>query len=166
MKFFLRTAYDNLTQSYGSSNYELPFQGMCQGNGASPTLWLAVSNTLIQMLCSHGNLVTFTAPISDLSISLTSLLYIDNCDLIAFPQCTLLVQHLLLQYYNGTSTFGKEVSACLEATFPSKNVLGLSCPPCGNKVADGTHTQSVPYLAIVMSIIPTPPTPLFAKLSP
>jgi len=84
MRFFLRTAYGNSDRSYGSSCDDLPFQGVCQGNGAGPALWLAVSITLVNLLRSHGHLATFQSPISGQSISITGLLYVDDCDLVAY----------------------------------------------------------------------------------
>jgi len=84
MRFFLRTAYGDSNRSYGSSGDDLPFQGVCQGNGAGPALWLAVSITLVNLLHSHGHLATFQSPISGQSISITGLLYVDDCDLVAY----------------------------------------------------------------------------------
>jgi len=54
MKFFIQNAYGDSDCFYGSSTSELPFQGVCQGNGTGPALWLAVSITLVNMLCTHG----------------------------------------------------------------------------------------------------------------
>jgi len=64
MKFFLQNAYGDSDCFYGSSTSELPFQGVCQGNDTGPALWLAVSITLVNMLCTHGYQATFTTPMS------------------------------------------------------------------------------------------------------
>jgi len=69
MQFFLHMAYEDSHRSYGSSCGDLPFQGVCQGNGASPALWLAISITLNNMLCSNGHLAIFQTLISSLSAS-------------------------------------------------------------------------------------------------
>jgi len=54
MKIFLQTAHGNSSTFYGSPSMEgLPFQGVCQGNSASPALWLATSIPLIEKLCHH-----------------------------------------------------------------------------------------------------------------
>jgi len=51
MKIFLCTAHGDSTNFYGGTPMEdLPFQGVCQGNGAGPALWLATSIPLIKML--------------------------------------------------------------------------------------------------------------------
>jgi hypothetical protein len=42
MKYFLRTAYGDSTDS-ANSKIEVKFQGLCQGNGAAPTGWAVIS---------------------------------------------------------------------------------------------------------------------------
>jgi len=83
MKFFLRTAHGDSDNFYGGGTSVLPFQGVCQGNGAGPAIWLAVSMVLMNMIKSHGSSATFTTPISKLSTSLIGLIYVDDCDLFA-----------------------------------------------------------------------------------
>jgi len=60
MKIFLQTAHGNSSTFYGSPSMEgLPFQGVCQGNSASPALWLATSIPLIEKLCHHDHVSSF-----------------------------------------------------------------------------------------------------------
>ena len=49
MKSYLRTGFGD-SSSYYSSNTKYPYQGMGQGNGASPAIWILVSSLLINML--------------------------------------------------------------------------------------------------------------------
>jgi len=85
MCFFLCTAHGNSSTFYGGSPSDgLPFQGVCQGNGAGPTLWLATSIPLIEMLHHHGHVSFFQCPISGTLTSLVGILYVDNCDLFVF----------------------------------------------------------------------------------
>jgi len=81
MKFFLHTAHGDLDQFYGGITTGLLFQGICQGNGAGPAIWLAVSIVLITMVCKNGSSATFTSPLSHRLTTLLGLLYIDDCDL-------------------------------------------------------------------------------------
>jgi len=83
MKFFLQTAHGDLDNFYGGGTSLLPFQGVCQGNGVGPVIWLAVSLVLMNMVRHHGSSATFTTPISKLSTSLIGLIYVDDCDLFA-----------------------------------------------------------------------------------
>jgi len=81
MKFFLRTAHGDSDQFYSGGSTALPFQGVCQGHGAGPAIWLVVSIVLINMVHNNGSRSTFTSPISRQSTSLVGLLYVDDCDL-------------------------------------------------------------------------------------
>jgi len=83
MKFFLRTAYGDSEEFYGGGRSTLPFQGVCQGNGAGPAIWLATSIVIMEMVRSNGNSVTFRSPISHQPTDLLGLLYVDDCDLFA-----------------------------------------------------------------------------------
>jgi len=85
MKIFLQMAHGDSSTFYGGPSMEgLPFQGVCQGNGTSPALWLATSILLIEMLCCHGHVSFFQCPVSQWSVSLVGLLYINDCDLFIF----------------------------------------------------------------------------------
>ena len=55
MKFYLWTAYGDLAMFYGGGLSQHPFQGICQGNGAGPAIWLALSLFLIHMLHQMGS---------------------------------------------------------------------------------------------------------------
>jgi len=81
MKFFLQMAHGDSNQFYGADHATLPFQGVCQGNGARPAIWLAVSIILMDMVWAHGFSATFPSPISHQSTTLLDLLYVDDCDL-------------------------------------------------------------------------------------
>jgi len=85
MHILLQMAFSNSSSAYGSSTLDgLPFQGVCQGNGAGMALWLATSMPLIKTLCHHGHVSVFTTPISGSTIYLTGMIYVDDCDLLAF----------------------------------------------------------------------------------
>jgi len=83
MKFFLCMAHGDSEEFYGGGTSALPFQGVCQGNGAGPAIWLAVSIVLMEMVHSHGSMATFTTPITCLSTLLLGLIYVYDCDLFA-----------------------------------------------------------------------------------
>ncbi len=85
MNIFLRTAHGDSSTAYnGISSTGLPFQGVCQGNGAGPALWLATSIPLIESVCRNGQLASFLSPITRQQASLVGFLYVDDCDLMAF----------------------------------------------------------------------------------
>jgi len=82
MKFFLQTAYGDLANFYGGGLSGSPFQGVCQGNGAGPTIWLAMSMCIVQMVHTHSHPTTITSAISCQQMTLIGFLYVDNTDLI------------------------------------------------------------------------------------
>jgi len=85
MAISLRTAHGDSAIAYGgASSSGPPFQGVCQGNGAGPALWLATSIPLIEMVRRHGTLSSFVGPVSSRCTSLVGLIYVDDCDLFIF----------------------------------------------------------------------------------
>jgi hypothetical protein len=51
-KHYIRTNYGDSEKAY--SCIEIPFQGIYQGNGAGPGIWLLVSIPIINMIKSAG----------------------------------------------------------------------------------------------------------------
>jgi hypothetical protein len=85
MHFFLRTGYGNSTGyvggSKGSSITAVKNQGMCQGNGASPAVWTAVSIPMISAHKRKGHGAHLVTPILNQSCHLVGGLFVDNTDL-------------------------------------------------------------------------------------
>jgi len=81
MKFFLCTAYSDSLNFYGGGLDILPFQGVCQGNGAGLAVWLALSICLIHMLHTFSHTSTISSAITLTTLALSGLLYVDDSDL-------------------------------------------------------------------------------------
>ena len=83
MRFFLRTAFGDSDDSYGGDDFlEKVFQGVCQGNGAGPAIWTAVSICLVILMHKQGHTNEITSALSKMVSILTGLLYVDNTDLL------------------------------------------------------------------------------------
>jgi hypothetical protein len=85
MRFFLRTGYGDST-GYVGGNKGLSItavknQGMCQGNGASPTAWMAVSIPMISAHKRKGHRAHLVTPISNQPCHLAGGLFVDDTDL-------------------------------------------------------------------------------------
>ena len=85
MSFFLRTGYGDSSDYAGgftdNSVETIKFQGMCQGNGASPAAWAV---TTIPMIAAHrkkGHGAHLIVPISKREIQLIGGLFVDDTDL-------------------------------------------------------------------------------------
>jgi len=82
-EIFLQMAYGDSNQYYGGGGPGLPFQGVCQGNGAGPAIWLVMSIVLMNMVQSNSHQVLFSSLISHQATDLLGLLYINDCNLFA-----------------------------------------------------------------------------------
>jgi hypothetical protein len=80
MKHYVKTAYGTSEQSYGTIN--IPLQGVLQGNGAGPAIWLLISAPLINMLRTQGFGFQSSNLLSDESYTFACYTYVDDTDLI------------------------------------------------------------------------------------
>ncbi len=123
MQIFLRTAFGDSTSAYGGQSSEGPaFQGICQGNGAGPSLWLATSIPLIQMVHQHGHVSTFSGPISGCSTLLTGMIYVDNCNLLVFLPSTTSLETVIVALQQNVLLW----QGCLHATGSSLSLKKCS----------------------------------------
>ncbi len=98
MKFYLRTAYGDSATFYGGGLSQHPFQGVCQGNGAGPAIWLALSLCLLHMIRHFGHPNQVSSAISLSSFVLVGFIYVDDCDLFVLaPPSNLNLQEALTQ---------------------------------------------------------------------
>ena len=65
MEHIIRTGFgdSDMTMS-GAEETDIPFQGILQGNGSGPVLWLAVSSPLIEMMRTRGHGIKYQTPLS------------------------------------------------------------------------------------------------------
>ena len=81
MQFYLRMAYGNSCNSYGAEG-DVPFQGTCQGNGASPAVWLVVLAILLKLLDQKGAGTIFWSAMLMQALSLVAIMFVDDTNLI------------------------------------------------------------------------------------
>ena len=85
MAFYLRTGYGDSTNFAGgytdNSTESIKFQGMCQGNGASPAAWAVTTIPMISAHKKKGHGAHFISPITKLIIHLIGGLFVDDTDL-------------------------------------------------------------------------------------
>ena len=82
MKFHLRTGYGDSASTFGS-NFQggtSSYQGLVQGNGAAPALWLLISGFLVKYLRQQGHGTTLVSSISKALLRYCALLYVDDGD--------------------------------------------------------------------------------------
>ena len=81
MKFFLRTGFGDST-SFSGGSIHIKTQGMCQGNGGGPAAWAVVSIVILSAHKKKGHGAKFVCPISNLSHHLSSVIFVDDTDLL------------------------------------------------------------------------------------
>ncbi len=93
MKFFLPTGYGISVSYTGGDNDEsedpIRMQGMCQGNGASPTAWTVTSIPMIAAHKRKGHGVHFIAKMLEKTGHLVGGLLVDDTDLILLDMRTI-----------------------------------------------------------------------------
>ena len=77
---FIGTAFGVSTTSFTGG--DVPFQGLCQGNGAGPTGWAVVSGPIINMVRAAGYGATFVSAISCAIITFVCYAFVDDTDLV------------------------------------------------------------------------------------
>jgi hypothetical protein len=80
VKHYIRTTYGDSSNAY--SCIEIPFQGVYQGNGAGPGIWLLVSIPIINMLKSAGFGFTVRTVISGDEFSFVCYTFVDDSDVV------------------------------------------------------------------------------------
>ena len=78
----IRCAYGNSAETYGLNRWELPMQGVYQGNGAGPIIWAVVSSPLLEILQEDGYGTFFQTFISRKPIRIVGYAFVDDTDLI------------------------------------------------------------------------------------
>ncbi len=76
----IRTTYGDSTTAY--SCIEIPFQGIYQGNGAGPGIWLLVSIPIINMLKTAGFGFQVRTVISESEFSFVCYTFVDDSDVV------------------------------------------------------------------------------------
>ena len=84
MKHHIKTSFGISTITLSKRNTLIPYQGILQGNGASPTTWVIISTPLLNMLRAAGNGAKFESPLSHERTHLVGFAFVDDTDLVTF----------------------------------------------------------------------------------
>jgi hypothetical protein len=72
--------------SYSSKDAAIPFQGILQGNGAGPTIWVLVSTPLLNMMRKADNGAHLLSAIGREAAHIVGYAFVDDTDLVQFDQ--------------------------------------------------------------------------------
>ena len=81
MQYFVRTGFGNSTD-YISCDDCKPCQGVCQGNGAGPAVWLLVSLMLVRFMHRLRKASKASSSILGVVFSIMGFMFVDNTDLV------------------------------------------------------------------------------------
>ena len=93
VRHYVRTTYGDSASYYQGIEYSL--QGIGQGNGAGPAIWLIVSIPIINMLKAEGFGFHIRTPISAEDVGFVCYTFVDDTDLIHSPEDERTVEHLI-----------------------------------------------------------------------
>ena len=82
MDHHIRTTHGDSEITYSSKNSPIPFQGVLQGNGASPSIWVAVSTPLLNMMRQANHGMQIVSAISQETSTILAFAFVDDTDLI------------------------------------------------------------------------------------
>jgi hypothetical protein len=75
------TAYGVSKQTYGT-NMEIPYQGVGQGNGAGPAIWVVISTVIIAMMSTAGHGFNILSAMTKTLITMVCYAFVDDTDVI------------------------------------------------------------------------------------
>jgi len=79
----VRTAFGDSETSYGGlDDSRLPMHRICQGNGAGPSIWAALSSPILTYMRSKGFGLKFISPIFSTQVRFSGYAFVDNTDLL------------------------------------------------------------------------------------
>ena len=81
MQYYLRTTFGDSESHYGGTQ-EIPFQGSCQGNGASPAMWIMISMYLVLLMHKENHVSKFTTAFTGATLQFLGFLFVDDTDLV------------------------------------------------------------------------------------
>jgi hypothetical protein len=82
MDHFIRTTHGDSDISYSSKHTAIPFQGVLQGNGAAPSIWVAVSTPLLNMMRTAKHGLQMTSAITKEKSNIVGYAFVDDTDLV------------------------------------------------------------------------------------
>ena len=82
LEHHIRTSYGTSDTSM-SNELPTPLQGIFQGNGAGPAIWIVVSTPLIEMMRGAGHGLRFDSPLSHSTDSIVGFAFVDDTDIVS-----------------------------------------------------------------------------------
>ena len=124
MEHYIRTGFgDSDNTMSGTNNESGPFQGILQGNGSGPVLWLAVSTPLINMMRTKGHGLKYRSPLSLEEDEFIGFAFVDDTDLVQgnLKMAQLDIQNIFVQAQESINCWEGGLKATGGAIRPDKS---------------------------------------------
>ena len=151
MTYFIRTTFGDSQGSYGGHK-DIPFQGTCQGNGASPAIWLLISIYLILLMKEEGHVSKIRSPMSGIVLTLVGFLFVDDTDLVIMGEKPSMKQKSTLDY-KSQSIFGMVFLELAVVLSNRKNATGILHVSCGQMASGGFQRKCLLPLQSKMTTV-------------
>ena len=119
MEYMVRTSYGDSTETV-SGGHNNPFQGVCQGNGAGPAIWLVVSLMLVLFMHKAGKVSCFRSSISGAVTALMGFMFVDDTDLLILGAKDESLTEVLTRAQEVLDTWGRALRLSGGALAPDK----------------------------------------------
>jgi hypothetical protein len=107
MQYVLKTGFGKSSDSYGGTTTASPYFGHGQGNGASPSGFLALSSLTINAYQRMGHGAKILSSFSCRVFHLTAVMYVDDTNLLHWPKLyTTDPDDLIAHVQNATTDYG------------------------------------------------------------
>jgi hypothetical protein len=107
----VRTAYGDSTESYGGHDWENEPHGICQGNGAGPAIWVAVSSPLLDILREAGYGARLHAAMGKTFLHLAGFAFVDDTDTLQTGDLNEDISEVLLKAQAGLQLWEEGIRA-------------------------------------------------------
>ena len=118
-KYYIQTTYGDSTTSY--SCIEIPFQGLNQGNGTGPGIWMLVSIPIINMLKARGFGFKVANAMSQDQLSFVCHAFVDDTDLVHASDQDIVLDGLVDEMQSVVDTWEGGLRASGGALVPDKS---------------------------------------------
>ena len=152
MEHYIRTGFGDSDITMSGVDNDVPFQGILQGNGSGPVLWLAVSTPLLEMMRTRGHGIRYRTPLSKENDDFVGFAFVDDTDLVQgnFKSTQIDLAQLFEEAQENINCWEGGMKATGGAIRPDKSFaypISFVFKPSGEyyfeKVDDMEHTLSV-----------------------
>jgi hypothetical protein len=123
LNHYIRTAFGDSQECFTGHGLHIPLQGVLQGNGASPTIWVIISSPLLNMLRAANNGLFLQSSIAREHSHIVGFAFVDDTDLPTadFRQDNITIGDIFRKMQDGIDRWEGGLKATGGAIVPEKS---------------------------------------------